>query len=64
MKSLVRHSTGKCQVWEPWPDLGNLALEAQGLKNEEFKSRLNKKVSALGAQARLARKVPGLPISF
>ena len=61
VKSLIRHSIGKCQFGEPWPEAGNLALEARGSKSEEFNTALNRKVSVWGA---LAKKVPSLPISF
>ena len=61
MKSLIRDSTRKCQVWGPWPEAGNLALEARDSQSEEFNKGFNSKVSGLGA---LAKKVPSLPISF
>ena len=52
MKNLIRHSIGKCQSGEPWPEAGNLALEARGSKSEEFNKALNRKVSVWGALAR------------
>ena len=50
-----RTSTG------PWPEAGNLALEARHPKSEAFIKGLNKKVPASGT---LARNLPSLPICF
>ena len=53
VKTLIRHSIGKCQVWEPWPEPGNLALKARDPKSGDFNKALNRKVSSLGDLARI-----------
>ena len=61
VKTLVRHSTGKCQVWEPWPEAGNLSLEARGPKSEEFSKALNTEVPGLGSLGRTWESASGSP---
>ena len=61
MKSLIRNSIGKNQIWEPWPESRNLALEPRDPKSGDFNKGLNRKVPGLVA---LAKKLPSLPIRF